>query len=209
MTDLFGSVPPAIRHSDLAWIGYFDGDADLAQGFAESAEAIFARWRDSPGHNDRLLLPLIYNYRHALELVLKQAIRNASARLRFAGRDDLVLNEDELEEHFKRKQRHRLEPLGRQLAELLKELELEELPRDTMQTLARLHQLDPRGEAFRYANRLDTDSKHVNVEKLIVLFRNAFVVIHGGVLTILSEYADFQYQIYDAYGYQVDALYDL
>lgn len=58
--------------------GYYDGNTGLAEGFAEAAEAIFIAWQSAPRSNDRLLLPLVYNYRHALELALKQAIRQAA-----------------------------------------------------------------------------------------------------------------------------------
>lgn len=195
MGDLLSSLPDAEDWRDIAWVGDFNGDAGLAEGFAEAAEAIFVSWQSGPRPNDRLLLPLIYNYRHALELALKQAIRETAARLRFDGHYETVLDPDELETHLKRKQSHRLGPLAQQLTGLLERLALERLPAETMSLLARLHQLDPSGEAFRYANHLKTTTHHVDVPRLTALFRDTFRVIHGGVLTELDVYKDFQHDM--------------
>jgi len=58
MNDLLDSLSAAKYWRDLAWVGYYNGDAGLAQGFAEAAEAIFAAWRSGPRSSDRLL-PLL------------------------------------------------------------------------------------------------------------------------------------------------------
>jgi hypothetical protein len=145
-----------------------------------------------------MLPPLIYTYRHALELVLKQAIRKAAPCLRLAGNDDPKLVPEALETYLKRKQGHRLGPLSKQLTVMLKELDIEELPADVVLTLERLHLLDPTGEAFRYADQLKTDSHHVHVGPLVELFRDAFNVTHGGVLAVLDQYADYQYEMWQA-----------
>jgi hypothetical protein len=195
MSDLLDSLSAAGRWRDLAWVGYYNGDAGLAQGFAEAAEAIFAAWKSGPRSNDRLLPPLAYNYRHALELALKQAIRQAAARLRFDGDDDPGLAPEALEIYFKQKQRHRLDPLARQLAGMLAKLRLDELPPDTMRLLAQLHQLDPTGESFRYDGQLRTNARQVDVGRLVELFRATFCIVHDGVLAVLDQYADFQYEM--------------
>ena len=135
MSDLLDSLSAAGHWRDLAWVGYYNGDAGLAQGFAEAAEAVFSAWNSRPRSNDRLLPPLAYNYRHALELALKQAIRQAAARLQFDGDDDPGLAPEALEAHFKQKQRHRLDPLARQLAGMLAKLRLDNLPPETMRML--------------------------------------------------------------------------
>ena len=97
-------------------------------GLRRAAEAIFSAWQDQESANDRLLLPIAYNYRHALELALKQAIRQAAECRQLDG-DDPGLTAQALEVHFKQKQRHRLGPLAQQLAGMLGELNLAQLPR--------------------------------------------------------------------------------
>ena len=116
--DLFSSLSDAEHFGDLTFVGHYDGDAGLAEGFAEAAEAIFSAWQSLEWANDRLLLPIAYNYRHALELALKQAIRQALECCQLNG-DDPGLTAQALEAHFKQKQRHRLGPLAQQLAGML------------------------------------------------------------------------------------------
>lgn len=198
MSDLFSSLSAAENFRDLACVGYYSGDTGLAQGFAEAAEAIFSVWQSRARSNDRILPPLTYNYRHALELALKQAIRQAAACRQLDG-DDPGLTPQALEAHLKQKQRHRLGPLAQQLAALLGSLNLDKLPPDTMHLLQSLHQLDPTGEAFRYEGHLKTSASHVDVTRLVERFRAAFDVIHGGVLAVLDQYADFLQEMCEAY----------
>jgi hypothetical protein len=197
--DLFSSLSDAEHFGDLAFVGHYDGDAGLAEGFAEVAEAIFSAWQDQEWANDRLLLPIACNYRHALELALKQAIRDAAECRQLSGGDP-GLTAQALEAHFKQKQRHRLGPLAQQLAAMLAELNLAELPPDTSRLLQGLHQLDPTGEAFRYDGQLKTSASHVDVPRLVQRFRSAFGIIHGGVLTALYEHASFLREIRAEYG---------
>jgi hypothetical protein len=197
--DLFTSLSDAEQYRDLAWVSYYDGEAGLAEGFAEAAEAIFAAWRDGAQSNDRLLPPLAYNYRHALELALKQAIRQAAACRQLDAGHDPALTPQALEAHFRQRQRHRLGPLARQLAELLAALDLDQLPQDTMRLLQNLHQLDPVGEAFRYEGSLKTSAHHIDATRLVERLRRAFRIIHSGVLTGLTEHADFLHEIREEY----------
>jgi hypothetical protein len=197
--DLFSSLSDAEHFGDLAFVGHYDGDAGLAEGFAEAAEAVFSAWQDQEWANDRLLLPIAYNYRHALELALKQAIRQAAECRQLSG-DNPGLTAQALEAHFKQKQRHRLGPLAQQLAGMLAELNLAQLPPDTSRLLQGLHQLDPTGEAFRYDGQLKTSASHVDVPRLVQRFRGAFGIIHGGVLTALHEHASFLREIRAEYG---------
>jgi hypothetical protein len=197
MGDLLSSLPGSNDWRDIAYVGYFDGDTGLAQGFAEAAEAILAAFGQDQATNDRLLLPVIYNYRHALELSLKQAIREAARRLRFGGHGCVELDPKFLDNELKAKQRHRLGPLAKQLVELLAQLNIE-YPAKTVTLLERLHQLDPHGEAFRYAGRLHTTAKHVDVPRLVGAFREAFDIIHWGLLLgELQVYADYQYDMHN------------
>jgi len=69
-------------------------------------------------------------------------------------------------------------------------LNLGDLPDETMKMLARLHQLDPTGEAFRYSGHLVTTAHQVDMVRLAKTFRDAFDMIHGGVLTMLDVHKD-------------------
>ena len=197
--DLFSLLSDAEHSGDLGSVGRYDGDAGLAEGFAEAAEAVFAVRQDQEWANDRLLLPIAYNYRHALELALKQAIRQALECCQLNG-DDPGLTAQAVEAHFKRKQRHRLGPLALELMALLANLNLGQLPPSTSRLLQDLHQLDPTGEAFRYDGQLKTSASHVDVPRLVQRFRAAFAILHGGVLTALDEHASFLREIRTEYG---------
>lgn len=198
VSDLLSSLPQDQDHQLFAFIDLGEDDR-LAEGFAEAAEATFDRWKSEPRLGDKLLLPMIYNYRHALELALKQAIRDAAVVTRVDVAVDPWLQPGALNEHLKYKKGHRLEPLGRMLADLLARIGLEGLPQGTTSLLARLHQLDKTGEAFRYSGYLKTQAYAVNVPALIEFFREAFGVIHGGVLTMLHEYASHQQDMFSEY----------
>ncbi len=69
-----------------AVVGRHDDHA-IAMGFAETADLIVQSWL-SRGPNDLLFEPLIFNYRHAFELVLKAAIRASAGCLRADGSTD-------------------------------------------------------------------------------------------------------------------------
>ncbi len=194
MGDFLSSFP-GVNWDDIAWVEYYDGDSGLADGFAEAGDAVLAAWQAGIHPNDKMLLPLIYNYRHAIELALKQAIRQAAARVRFGGHGEPELWAEPVEIHLKRKQGHRLAPLAAQLESLLRRLNLGALPDETMKMLARLHQLDPTGEAFRYSGHLATTAHQVDMVRLAKTFREAFDMIHGGVLTMLDVHEDVQHDM--------------
>jgi hypothetical protein len=194
MGDFLSSFP-GVKWDDIAWVEYYDGDAGLAEGFAQAGDAVLAAWRVGVHPNDKMLLPLIYNYRHAIELALKQAIRQAAACVRFGGRGEPDLWADQVEMHLKYKQGHRLAPLAAQLESLLRRLELDTLPAGTMKMLARLHQLDPTGEAFRYSGHLTTTAHQVDMARLGKTFRDVFDLIHGGVLAMLDAHEELQHDL--------------
>jgi hypothetical protein len=61
--------------------GPWENDSSLALGFFELADAAVERWK--AGHrNDTIVIPIIYNYRHGIELALKDEIREAATCLR-------------------------------------------------------------------------------------------------------------------------------
>ncbi|MFI0792517.1 hypothetical protein ACH4OY_07445 [Micromonospora rubida] len=195
MGDLLGSLPEPSDWQDIAWVGYYDGDRSLASGFADAGDAVLAAWKSGSRPNDPLLLPLIFNYRHGIELALKQAIRQAIRCVHQSGQDSCAPTISEVEAHLKSRQRHRVGPLAQQLAGILNQLQLTGLPPETLHWLMRLQQLDPSGEAFRYANHLNTDAEAIDVVRLAAFFREAFDVIHGGVLTMLDVHETHLYDM--------------
>jgi len=151
--------------------------------------------------NDLLFVPIVYNYRHALELVLKASVREAAARLRADGASDASLDPATLDEELAGTKPHSLERLANKLEVLLDRLRLEQLPATTRDKLRSLHQLDPHGETFRYSTvkagkgKFDParpTQEHIDVVALAEQFREAFTLLSGGLLTVLDNYREYQ-----------------
>lgn len=204
MSKLFDSVPAGDLWEHTAVVGGpFEDDAQLALGFYQVAELGVADWT-TRGPNDLLFVPIIYNYRHnyrhALELVLKAAVRDAAARLRADGATDASLDQATLDEALAGTKPHSLERLANKLEVLLDRLRLEQIPATTRDVLRSLHQLDPRGEKFRYSMIKDEGKfvparptqEHIDIVALAERFREAFTLLSDGLLTVLDNYREYQ-----------------
>ena len=118
-----------LNFSHDQWIGYVEGFKRLADvGVAHLEE-------DGHGH-DYLVYPIVFAYRHHIELALKVIIRDASA----------LLNEDR-----DRARTHKLLPLWEMAEPLLRRIaddgDTYVAVRDC---LRRFDELDPSSESFRY-----------------------------------------------------------
>jgi hypothetical protein len=199
MSKLFDSVPTGGPWEHNAVVGgSSEDDVQLALGFYQVAELGVGDWRGG-GRNDLLFVPIVFNYRHALELVLKAAVREAAALLRTDGATDASLDPATLDEELAKT--HSLERLANKLEVLLDRLSLEQLPNDTRDVLHSLHQLDPRGETFRYSmvktgkGKFDParpTQEQVNIVDLAERFRQAFMLLRGGLLSVLDNYREYQ-----------------
>lgn len=183
-------------------------DHEIAIGFAEVADLIVEHWMQR-GPNDLLFEPLVFNHRHALELVIKVAIRESAARLRADGHRDKKVDRESVDEWLGGKAGHNLHRLANRLDELLRRLGEPRLPAGTHAVLISIHELDPTGETFRYAkvkvtgggfvdaprpllSKPEDLQAHVDVVAMHDHFRSAFNLISGGVLTVLDSIAEFQ-----------------
>lgn len=177
-------------------------ELSIAIGFDDAARVLVKHWQEH-GPNDLLFLPILYNHRHSLEIVLKAAIRESARLLRWDGHDDPGLLPTTLDAWLAgRDAGHRLVVLAQRLDDLLKKMELEELPSETHELLTTIHQLDPNGDAFKYATVRDPKTKqqvpaprpaasHVDVVAMSAHFQEAFGLLAGGVMTVLEQYADY------------------
>ncbi|MGZ3357429.1 MAG: hypothetical protein ACXVBO_21630 [Isosphaeraceae bacterium] len=103
----------------------------MAMGFFDIADAAVERWK--AGHrNDLIVIPIIYNYRHGIELALKDQIREASACLREDGATDRDVQADEVDRWVSAT--HSIRRLVNRLTTLLGRLPLgpdQQLPAET------------------------------------------------------------------------------
>ena len=202
---IFGPAGPDVSFRRNAIMWNFDDHA-LATGFAKTAQLIADHWVDK-GPYDPLFVSLVYNCRHALELVLKAAIRSVAARLRAAGRTDEALEPNRVEEWLAGTAVHNLHKLAFRLNTMLSELGLDTLPADTHQVLMSIHELDPNGQTFRYAKVRKGDrfedapmplvadgnyGANVDIVAMHEHFNDAFELISYGLISVLEQYAEYQ-----------------
>ena len=123
----------------------FGGDMDLyAAGFREGAVALLDVVRTTGHAQDLFVYPIVYSLRHCVELLLKQVIR-AGRRL--------------IDEPADFPNGHRLDDLWRTCEPILRRIWPKDPSYSTVESvIARLCELDPAGEAFRYP--LSTEAGH-------------------------------------------------
>jgi len=175
-------------------------DGDLGMGFITAGEALVQHWKEH-GANDGLFVPIVLNFRHGLELLLKCAIRDAARSLRASGDSDSSLVPTKLDNWLLRKAGHSLQSLAIRLDEYLGRLDLEQLPADTHSVLLSIHNLDPRGDTFRYVTTWDKGTRsyqptprpkaeHVDVGEMAKQFSEVGTLIGFGVLTVLEQHRE-------------------
>ena len=131
MSDPFQPAPPGGDWKNNAVLTWDMGDDAIAMGFAEAGSIIVDRWV-AGGRNDQLFLPIVFVYRHALELVLKEGIRQAAALLRAQGDADPHLAVNKLDDYLTKPGKgHSLARLAQRLDHLLGRLQLGALPVET------------------------------------------------------------------------------
>ncbi|AXH97409.1 hypothetical protein DV701_15985 [Ornithinimicrobium avium] len=141
-------------------------DGTLAEAYAEAARRLASSFASQP-YDDQILLPFLFVYRHAIELDLKHAIREAVALRRMAAHRELP-SAVELETKLRR-YGHRLLVLGDKLDEHLQALDLERTPAATRRVLRGLNDLDLNGTGFRYANAFEDGATHIDFPRLAAL----------------------------------------
>jgi len=155
---LFNPVGPGGNFHHNAVLTSHEDDGTLGAGYVAAGDALVEHWV-TRGPNDLLLMPIIMNYRHGIELLLKDAIRVAAGCLRRDGIADADLRKATVDEWLGRKVGHKLQPLAQRLDQLLGRLKEETLPPGIHEALTRVHELDPTGETFRYATSWSKEEK--------------------------------------------------
>jgi hypothetical protein len=193
MSNIFNPVSSGGDWHHNAVVGTVTDDFGLATGFAAAGRVLVDHWR-AGGTDDGLFMPIVVLYRHALELVLKAAIRESAARRRADGHRGPQFDKGSVDQWLAQKAGHSLASLANRLETYLKDLKLETLPKDTGQVLAELHTLDPGGDTFRYSMTRQSmpaarpAATHVDVVEMGKTFDATFSLLANGVMTVLDEY---------------------
>jgi hypothetical protein len=189
--------------------GPWESDGSLAFGFFKLADIAVERWKS--GHrNDAIVIPIIYNYRHGIELALKEEIREAAACLRRDGVSDPGAQADEVDQWLS--EIHSIEQLVNRLTKLLGQLKLgpgQQLPAETLAVLRKLHVLDHNGQAFRYSavktgphgqrvlERVRPGQQQFDLVAVAEALRDAGTMVLDGVSGVLGAYSDYQADMAD------------
>ena len=184
--------------------GPWESDGSLAFGFFEVAEIAVEHWK-AGRRNDATVLPIIYLYRHGIELALKEAIRDAAACLRGDGVADVKIQADKLDDWIANT--HSIERLVNRLTRLLGRLKLgpgNQLPAETLYVLSKLHVLDHDGQAFRYSTmKVDRNGvrllepvrpgeQRFDIVVVAEALHEAGTMVLYGVSGVLGDYSDYQ-----------------
>ncbi len=178
-------------------------------GFFEIANIAVERWK-AGRHNDAIVIPIIYNYRHGIELALKEEIRQAAACLRGDGIADPGVRVDEINNWVSAT--HSIEELVNRLTELIDQLDLgpgQQLPAETRDVLTKLHVLDQHGQAFPYSavktgprgarvlERVRPGEQRFDIMAVAEALHEAGTMVLHGVSGVLGVYSDYQADMRD------------
>lgn len=216
MTHEIGSLAAGDGGEDWRHIaivgGPWDQESMLARGFFDVADAAVEAWK-AGGRNDAMVIPIIYNYRHGIELALKAEIRSAAACIRA---DGAAKPEDEADTlNLWLANNHSIGSLVSRLTSLLRRLQLgsnQQLPVETLKILQQLHLLDRSGQAFRYSTKktgpageqvleaVRPEQEHFDIIAVAQALHDAGNMVMGGVGGVLDAYSDYQNEMRYYYG---------
>ena len=139
----------------------------LSQQFLDAANLLVESVRRMDCEDYKLTFPVLFLYRHSIELVLKAALG-------------------------KKTNEHRLDVLSYQFSLLCKEQYGQSVPRWITDRLKEIAEIDPNSEAFRYAEIKDKTSKdykplllerHVNIHHL----QRAMTALHSALAGVVGK----------------------
>jgi hypothetical protein len=173
-------------------------DGVLGFGYADAGRTLVEKWVTERSANDSHLMPIIWLYRHALELDLKACIRVAARCLAKEAKAGPSETPAALGEWLRRTASHQLRLLAQRLDSYLVQLDTEPLPLEVRAVLEELHDLDPGGDNFRYATRYDRTSNsevkakrpasyHVDISRLGGILEQTHGFLSGAVYTWLDD----------------------
>jgi hypothetical protein len=210
---LLRPVPPTGSWRDAALVGgKQENDELLAEGFLAAADILAEHWKTAPRPNDKLALPILSNYRHAIELALKATIRSAAKCLLRDGHQDKDLERQTLDRLLS--STHSIGALVEKLEATLDRLNLgpgQRLPADTHRVLHSLHALDESGQTLRYSTvkvgrggkrtlvAARPDETEFDLTAVADALHEACSIVLFGVSGVVSEYEDYQRDMLDGY----------
>lgn len=166
-----------------------EDDGRLGSSFAAFADRAATTFTGS-AHDDEMLLPFLYLYRHAIELDLKHSIRYACRLRVLGGETNESLRPELVAEWLAKQHKHRLMALVDELDRHLVAMGLEKLPKGVRQTFELVSAADPKGEAFRYTGDLPDEQDRIDFPRLAAAVGDAYSLA-SAAQSMLSQYEDY------------------
>jgi hypothetical protein len=206
--DLFTPLDPE-NPEPPSWIGGTSESAErVGDSFLAAADILAEAWRSERGRDQELsiALPIIQNYRHAIELILKAQCLHVRRLIRLGRRMGIGgdTEPDNLEAQLGT---HAIADLVKILDALMVGINpgetSGEFPEDVAQTLKYLHDLDAAGMAFRYATQpvpgtkrkvwepVRPDATPIHLDSAITRLHDAAKLLTWGLGGFLDAYEDF------------------
>lgn len=142
-------------------------------GYADAARRLRASYTAEPW-DDVILLPFMFVWRQAIELALKDNIRDLAEMRRQSDETHPFLARDAVAKRLRYDIGHDLEKLIEEHQAHIGALGLEAIPDPVLETLRLLAALDNSGTGFRYAGTLRADSANINFETIGAALDNAY-----------------------------------
>jgi hypothetical protein len=205
LDDLLNLPRPKWHYHEIAVLGGpHEDDLAIAGGYLRAAEVTARYWIDR-GPDDGLPIPILYLYRHGIELSLKWLIRVAArcaVRDGYKGPENLSPTKVDERLHT-----HNIKKLADCLNRYMGYLSLigpqNRIDPESWQLLAWLDSEDETGETYRYAvvgqgadrTRARPVQENVNFYEQVNELHKLAHLLHGGYSTHLDEYEQMQKDI--------------
>lgn len=187
-TALFAKVPGK-EYGRLIFRYPYHNDSMLAMSYHEAATRLAGTFEGQP-IDDTMLLPFLTLYRQAIELRLKETIRDLAAlRRRFHDPSNPKLQPAAVEKRLRspRILGHNLEALLNELLDRYNALEFDEqFPESARDLVMLLHEADTSGTAFRYSGQMPDIQEHLDFPDLVALLDGEFRLL-GGIEDWITE----------------------
>jgi len=172
-TSLFSAHPSTSQSSLIQFNEFMMNSALIAVGYADAARRLRHSYKAEPW-DDVMLLPFMFVWRQAIELALKNNIRDLAELRRQGGDADPLLEKKTVRKRLQFKIGHDLEKLIEEQRTHVAALGLQNIPDDVDQTLGLLAALDNGGTGFRYAGTLAVPSADIDFQTIASALDDAF-----------------------------------
>jgi hypothetical protein len=164
---------------------YHDPTEAYVSGYKEAGDSLVNLVADRKGTADTLFFPIVFLYRHYVELRLKSLLHDGN-RL--------------LDQEYDQKPEHRLSKLWQKVHLILVEIWPDGNETDLAAIeglITQFEQVDPRSTTFRYPkgfdgkNSLESESRRINLRNLKEVVGAMAIILEGSAIAI-SEYQGYK-----------------